>query len=347
MKKVGVLTHFYNSLNYGGLLQAFALVSVLKNSGIDAYQIQYDALKEKRNVLFSFLHFIHLIIKNITKSKQEREREKECRLFRNSVSHTSKVYSYKTIKDVDDEFDAFITGSDQVWNPNIVNSAYLLSFTNKLKFSYAASIASDQIPTPLLQMYTCSISCFKSVSVREKKAAELLYPIHSTVVLDPVFLYPSEDWKKLASKPKKANKYIFCYFLGDTATIKDNIFEISQKYNYEVVGLKKSFDLLSPNDFLSLILYSDFVLTDSFHAICFSYIFKKSFYVFERIGGSHMNTRIEDILLCLNCQERYIKSVNCFEKIDYMSKDSSEFEKINKESFDFFNRIVKEIKNEN
>ena len=40
--KVGIITMFYDSANYGGILQSYAMVRVLQNHNIDAEQICYN-----------------------------------------------------------------------------------------------------------------------------------------------------------------------------------------------------------------------------------------------------------------------------------------------------------------
>ena len=103
---------------------------------------------------------------------------------------------------------------------------------------------------------------------------------------------------------------------------------------------------VSPSMFLSLIFNSKCIMTDSFHAICFSYMFKKDFYVFKRLNGEHMNSRISDILYTLNCSDRYVESIDKYNSINYDLLDKSLFSKVYNDSISFIDRMVAEIENE-
>ena len=103
----------------------------------------------------------------------------------------------------------------------------------------------------------------------------------------------------------------------------------------------------SPEMFLTLIRDAEVIITDSFHACAFSTIFKKQFFVCERVGGESMNSRIIDIVDLADCNERYLKN-NDMMRSEYISKlklinYSSPMFKLEKQkeiSFRFFDRIL-------
>ena len=100
---------------------------------------------------------------------------------------------------------------------------------------------------------------------------------------------------------------------------------------------------VSPNDFLSLIINAECVMTDSFHALCFSYIFKKDFYAFSRVRGEHMNIRIDDFLSTIDSKERLIESPRPFEAVDYSKQNASLFNQAKDCSRAFFHEMVSSI----
>ena len=368
-KSLGIVTHYYNSTNYGGVLQSYALCKYLNDSGVAAKQVCYNSLSEpfsavknvKKNLIYS-KRFLDAIVHPGTFEKIKL-RKNAFKDFRNNIPHTDSVYTYKNIKSVDSEFDAFITGSDQVWHPAVINDAYSLRFTDKPKYAYAASIASNTIPPEKVGYYKDFLSSFEKVSVRERTARELL-PANSQLVLDPVFLFSYEQWTEMASERLIDEPYVFCFFLGSSAEDRNNAIKFARDRNLKTVNIPylknyyrkcddAPFDYslsgISPNDFLSLILNSEYVLTDSFHAICFSYIFKKQFFAFDRKTKAKMSSRIADILYTLDLTERFFEKsdeiANEYGKIDY-EKTSERFLALKNNSVDYIASIIRGLMNE-
>ena len=126
--RVGIITHYYKSENYGGNLQAYALCKVIEGLGHEVEQISLNRAKDK-GIVFSLKRTINktlrLDIRNVSNFKKRRKSFLEFNLGK--IPH-SKEYSEKTINQSVNEYDAFITGSDQVWHPYAVCNAYLLTF---------------------------------------------------------------------------------------------------------------------------------------------------------------------------------------------------------------------------
>ena len=133
-KRVGILTMYYDSANYGGLLQAYALVRYLNARGYDSKQICYDFSKITINInkpsnkqkSHAILRLKKIVKKTLNECDNaihgltdlKKLRKNACKDFRDSIPHTKEVYSVDTLKRTNEDFDVFITGSDQVWNPN-------------------------------------------------------------------------------------------------------------------------------------------------------------------------------------------------------------------------------------
>lgn len=360
--KIGIITHYYNSTNYGGILQSYALCKYLNQNGCEAKQIRYNTVKYPIQLRVKhFLAYHCMQLKSIihpVSQKKINKRKKAITAFRNSIPHTEKVYSDKNLFETNEFFDGFITGSDQVWHPSVINKGYSLLFSDKPRFSYAASIASDGIPDIKRPYYDEIIKSFDSISVRERKAQELL-SVDTKLVLDPVFLLPFEDWDALSSERIIGDEYVFCYFLGYSKEAREAAIGFAKKNSLKVVNIPYlnnnykindeygdySLSDISPCDFLSLIKNAKYVLTDSFHAICFSFIFKKQFFVFGRESKSVMGARITDILNTLDLQSRYLDDpgkivTNKNDDVDYRKKRSV-FEVLQHESFSFIDSIIR------
>lgn len=372
MLKIGIITHYLNSTNYGGNLQAYALCSYLKKQGFDAVQISYDrsldnpAPKSLIKRTKKYLRRLQQKIKKLPSGIKTagirsglNQRNEAVLAFNRSIPHT-KVYTAETIASSNDEFDVFITGSDQVWNPLAVCSAYLLDFVNPekaCKMSYAASISVNELPEKFTERYKNSLKDYTAISVREMQAAELLGP-HTVQeiewVLDPTLLLGAEDWKSIASDRFKDDSYIFCYFLGDSDEQRKIAEEYAQKHNLKICtipylngeyrecdkkfGDERLFDI-SPEDFIGLIAGSECIFTDSFHACVFSLVFKKQFFVFDRIIRQSLGSRIKDLTDLFEVGERFcntsdklsLEYIESLRDIDY-SQPFPKYEKMKEKS---------------
>ncbi|MBO4697324.1 MAG: polysaccharide pyruvyl transferase family protein [Lachnospiraceae bacterium] len=241
MKKVGIITKYYNSANYGGLLQAFALAEYLNSCGYNAFQICFDEKLEKRKYRLttaerfreaSLNEKIGRINKKISAGiekkltrliveKKIEEKKKAVTDFRDAIPHSDKVYSVSALKELDDAVDCFITGSDRVWSEKSIGDPYYLSFAEKgKKISYAASLRTNVLNETQRSALFESLRSFDAVSVREKETVGILQSVgikNAEWVLDPTFLLPVSKWQTIAEseKPGIEEKYIFCYFLGD------------------------------------------------------------------------------------------------------------------------------------
>lgn len=343
--RVGIVTMYYKSCNYGGLLQAYALCHFLNENGYDAKQICYDFYGKERNLLQTkhndvrkYLRIIRRIIKKrlITAdnrkhgvSNLESARRETCKAFRDGIPHTFQVYNDSDIAETQDLFDCFITGSDQVWNPIGYRPVFFLKFVSdkrKKKISFAASTSNNNLTDDVKSIYHDNLKDFDLISVREKSDATVLQeimdlPVHW--VLDPVFLLDKEQWMMQCSNPFDANyrPYLFCYFLGDDLREREMAAQYGKKHgltlvtipylqmNYrecdEFFGDIQLYDV-DPTGFLGLIQGADCVFTDSFHATAFSIIFNKQFVVFGRSDHPEMLERIRSITMLFNCENRLL-----------------------------------------
>lgn len=365
MKKILTIT-CHNVYNYGATLQEYALVTYLNQLGFDAKSIRYkpDYLSQHFNIWAvssprlnkPILKQLYLLLKlpaRINSLKRKRSfdafESQHLKLSKDIFHHNEELKENPPIAD------AYICGSDQIWNhffPNGKDKAFYLDFVpqNKLKISYAASIATDYIPKNLIPFYQKQVGRIDAVSVREKSAVKLLNNIgieNVQQVLDPVFLLDREYWEdNFVSKENE--KYIFVYDFDSNPKIKEAALALKHKLNYKIFSVNKNIDYADrhfwdkdPAKFLSLINQTQYTLTNSFHAVCFSLIFERPLLVFNR--NENINTRMQDLLGIMGLENNLISSFdfNHFENyhIDYSNVRPLREQKI-KESKDFLEQAL-------
>lgn len=380
MKKIGVITHYFGSKNYGGLLQAYALCKFLNERGCYAEQISYDSSYKKSNKSLRLLSINEIKdrIKSIIapvcykfsdyKIKSSLlQREKAISIFRTAIPHSKTIYNDITIEKSNEEYDIFITGSDQVWNIDWYHPPYFLDFVSpkNKKISYAASISKERLTMSQISLFKRSLSDYNAISVREESSVALLENVIKmpiTYCLDPTLLLSEFQWNDICSKCLCQEDYIFCYFLGKNLVARKLAMEYAIRHNLKIITLPhlsghyrrcdagfgdiQLYDI-SPGQFISLVRYSKFVFTDSFHAIVFSHIYKREFVVFSRNAISPMNTRISCITKLFHTEDRYcdteeklsIAYIESLEKIDY-SKNQIDYIKKREESISFIDDVL-------
>ena len=158
------------------------------------------------------------------------------------------------------------------------------------------------------------------ISVRERSGLTILEELGITggvKVMDPVFLLDKGTWEKLLdNKEKPRGKYIFVYSFEGEALIRDCALALSKETGYRIFTLQnlgygnQSYESAGPIEFLNLIYYAEYVLSNSFHATAFSIIFQKKFWVFNR--KENINSRMQDLTEMLGISERMIAQIDDF-----------------------------------
>lgn len=317
-KKIKVAIVTIISYNYGNRLQNYALQETLQKLNIQVETIPID-------IKYDLKGRIKLRIKVAVAPVLKKYSEVCWDLFDQNINWSKYI---ATDNHVDSQYDYFIAGSDQIWNPLFeCNSEreFLTFTTNEKKIAYAASIGLDELPCKLTDEYKKYIGAFKMVSVREKSAADIIEKLGCTrpkVVLDPTMLLSEEEWKSVIgqSKLKINKKYVVVYFLGirnaefDLYTIKKAAEMETERIDIMnlPLDLKKK---IGPAEFIALLYNSEAVFTDSFHGTVFSILFHKPFIVFERPyeeGYGKMSSRLDTLLETFGMNER---RVSCKEQL--------------------------------
>ncbi len=379
MKDVAILTKYYKNYNYGGVLQGYALKRTLEDLGYSADIISYDVWKNgnpiyksvfEQSKQYGFKSAVSKVIeKSVGKLRFLIKDTLNARIikFNDFVHYDTNEYSDDNMTDLNKHYNAFISGSDQVWNPNAVRMLYLQSFVEKgkKKISYAASIGRNKLNDKEASVLSYYLKDFDNISVREKTAKELLEKYIDNkidVVLDPTLLLEKEKWDDISASKIHNRPYALFYFFSNSLEIRKKAIEFCNYKNIDLLMIpyaNQQFNFsdskgpgirvidIGPKEFVSAIKNADYVFTDSFHGAAFSIINEKQFFVFERNKKEHvsMNSRIYDLLDIFDLSYRLLSidsfnSLNSLQDIDYM-KVNKKKQELKKKSIDFIKKSLK------
>lgn len=317
MKKIATVT-FHMAWNYGAILQTYALQQAIRGLGYDSEVWNYDCKKISDCYSTWDASGLKAFIKTLFMYHSKSQKDKKFRRFvAKNIGLTDKI-TKNNQAEIAKQYDAFIAGSDQVWNYKLTggDGAYFLDFVpeRRKRLSYAASFGIKEIPEDKKSFYQKNLMGMGHISVREKTAASMIEELcnrKAEVVLDPVFLQTAEQWRKIMP-PKKEKGYIFVYMPG-MHTIESAVNLARRKglkiiycsYDISLRNPKKNVgDIrlsLGPDEFLSLLDGAEYVVTGSFHATAFSLILQKKFFVeVPPMVGS----RITDLLTTFDLRNR-------------------------------------------
>jgi hypothetical protein len=234
--------------------------------------------------------------------------------LRSEMNITS-VLNKEDLVNLEDNYDGFIAGSDQVWNDSItdLDPSFFLDFvkSSKKKLSYAASFGFETMSDDLEIKYKKLLTDFSNFNMREASAIDIIDSLlnrPANLVLDPTLLLTVDDWNNIAYKPKIKKKYILVYQTTTSSFLLNTVKKIAKSTGYKIVSipfpiggfLNASLNLSAgPKDWIGLIRDAEIVVTDSFHGCCFSIIYNKVF----RVCITEAPTRIYNLLNIFNLKE--------------------------------------------
>lgn len=378
--KIGIITLPLHT-NYGGILQAYALQTVLQRMGHDVQIIDRDSMKMRKLSLWKMpLAYSKRIVKNLigrpTPIFLEQKLNLETPVIR---QHTNKfiekyirrfiIEDFNQIKDA--EFDAFVVGSDQVWRPRYfepmfgadISDAYLgfAKGRDVIRLSYAASFGVDTWEYNSRQTENCKelLKLFKGVSVREDSAVELCrkyYGIDAVHVLDPTMLLSLEDYISLidVARPSQSDGELLTYILDVTEEKSKFIKDVSAKTGYKpfsVIAQSTDFNTevsmrIQPplESWLKGFMDAKIVITDSFHACVFSILFRKPFLAIVNEGRGA--SRFRSLLGLFGLEDRIVDINKPISKeiieIPVPVSVYKTLDALRDKSFDFLNKINNE-----
>ena len=320
--RIGIVTQPLE-MNYGGILQNWALQQSLKKLGhepvtIDAYQ------------RYSTMHYAYNWLRVALKRIQGRKAKfptRYCGALRSQlmgqfieqhIAKTRVMWEYKKSIVPEYALDALVVGSDQVWraayNGDHIENMYLRfaqGLQLKKRVAYAASFGVDHWEYTEEQTATCAALAqrFDAVSVREASGVDLCREhlgVNAEHVLDPTLLLTLDDYQSIIDQNWESGKpYLAVYCLDNTPDKKAFFDKMAADRGLTVRYFSAGWQsTLTVGQWLAMIKHASLVVTDSFHGTAFSIIFNRDFYTLE--NPKRGNTRMTDLLTPLGLEQRLV-----------------------------------------
>ncbi|MFH2044518.1 MAG: polysaccharide pyruvyl transferase family protein [Pseudomonadota bacterium] len=352
MTKVAILT-FQRSTNYGAVLQSYALQrSIAALVGVDCEVIDLlrpvhtdykytkrnaplkeyaiNALKEpqislQKRIKSSARLLLESLVYIRKRSRFHKFEQSHIRFSDRSFCCSDDLYAAKL------DYDCFVTGSDQVWNPTYPYSPepYFLTFVPQgiPRIAYAPSFGVSEVNKEVELLYGQWLNEIHYLSVRETQGAELIYKLTgrvAEVVLDPTLLLTMGEWKEIVKETKNKSPYIFCYALGDVPGLMDLCYHIQEVTGYTVYKIGNVNDMwdrrvktvvdAGPQEFIGYIANAEIVITNSFHGTVLSLNMEKPFFSVASpiLGANSRNSRLQSVLSLFSLSNRLYKYMDKF-----------------------------------
>lgn len=309
------IMNYWASWNYGAILTCFALQELVKSFGFTTQIINFRP--------------------KVWDNKKEYPRNDAKLNFVNKYFNLSKVCkNKKDLTKLNDNYDTFIVGSDQVWNWGYnLKYLYFLDFVknSKKKISCAASMIFEKFNQgenvkTAIEYY---IKRFDAVSVRELDNVLVCkneFNVDAACILDPVFLIDKNVYENLYKQSNKnlSKKFIAVYVFEYDNNIAKFVNKIATENDLEIVIMNRGESI---EDWLYYIKNAELVITDSYHGTCFSIIFEKQVLP---LTNTHGNSRFYSLLSIIGLENRIIENKKDFNKISNLINENINYEKINK-----------------
>jgi hypothetical protein len=361
----GVIT-FHSAHNYGASLQTWALQKVLKNMGVEPFVIHYHPniidrlyVAPKQETLKKKIKYsLQKKYRNRVKM-QVYKNKKYVHFIHNSFKLLGDFKTYEELECAKLGLDAYITGSDQVWNSDHTDGfdpAYLLDFAESgaKKISYAASVGREYILPQYREQFSNSLKSYTSISVREasaRPAIEALTDKPVVVVLDPTLLLSRQDYEELKKPGLFCDRYILVYMMETNNGLVKFANKLSIALGLPIIQRKPptvfrnelgSYYTDTAAEFLSEIENAEYVLTNSFHATVFSLIYEKPF-----ISMLHTSTgaRTSDLLKSVGLESHIVYRTEDFHDIHQFDIEDKialqkRIQELQKTSYDFLHQAL-------
>lgn len=375
MKKVGLITYYGE--NYGGMLQAYALQRHVRDLGYDCGIIDNSFLYTgSGRGGKAILRKLGVVLKNPVDYMRRRNQmrrsagqraQKSARFAQFAQAHLrvdpTGFTSYEQYVQTPPEYDIYLCGSDQIWNPNLYsdNGFYFAGFApeNKRKLAYASSIGVSSVTAEQAAFMKPFLERLDVISTRETDGTRIVEEITgkpARTVIDPTLLLNTQQWSEVAAPRMVEEPYVFCYFFGER-----DYYEQVKETVKKLTGLKlvsipyvarelsdnneKIYDA-GPAEFVSLIQHASLVLTDSFHATVFSLNFKTPFLTLCRFAKNDpkgMNSRLNTILSAVGLEERLMDEHDCVNEQLLQPMDFTEAHRLLQQLRDADNSFLKDM----
>ena len=325
--KIGIIT-FNWAINYGAVIQAYALQEFLKSQGAEVDIINYKPLRYDLMPLREVLRNP----KQIRPQLRLLQRDRLINQFRSSfLNQTKRYYSNIELKRASLKYDLVISGSDQVLNPSFTiggegkpTETYYLGFAKKdiKRIGYAVSFGCIQYPEYALDYALKWINNFDLIGVRENSGLRILEQLHfkgeKLVVPDPTLLYGTRLFEKLNLPCTTQKRDICAYLLGGVRP--------SFHQDIKIYFIDEHHKSISMIEWLGAIRDTNFFLTNSYHGMLVAILFHTPFAVIKNANSKGQNDRMTTVLDKLNLSERFVDNEET--QINKVFNDVTDWEKV-------------------
>ncbi len=349
--KVATIT-CHRVYNHGAALQALALATYLKNEGHEVNIIdyrpdylcgQYDLKVNNPRFDKPIIKWLYLLAKIIPWRKALKRKAAfdafDAKYIAPIVTETT-YKSCEELKSNPPKYDVYVAGSDQIWNTVLKNgndASFYLNFGDDSirKISYAASFATPKLKEGTENFVKGCLSALDNIAVREPSGLNILNNLgySGTLVCDPVFLLEEEEWaNKFSAKEGVGEKYVLVYDFECSKEVQSVAEKIAKEKGLKIFSIGPypldyatiNYVNSGPDAFVSLVKNATCVVSNSFHATAFSFIFKRDLFVVKRADG--LNARMQDLLSRYGLSERLVDGNTdkdiLLSKIDYEKVNS-------------------------
>lgn len=371
MKSIGIIT-IHNSPNYGACLQSYALYKYLEDKGCDVEIIDLHRPNAYEDYVPSKRYTCSRPVKLSLKQRAIKKfksilgiRERKTSLYNPNAKKKFDAFNasiklsrpYRSIEDLyanPPEYDLYISGSDQLWNPTQAYclEPYFLTFVphgRGKKISFATSLGITELRDNEKSNFKKWLEQYDGISVREHQAKELLSSFvdkEIEQVADPTFLISPDEWRSVAVLPDMEQSYILLFTLSHNPTMLEYAQKLSATSGKRLIVLGQIQPLpeegeylavtdAGPREFMGYIQQAEMVLTDSFHCTVFSLLLgPRNFYTYIA-PTNRRGSRIVDLLstfglashlldssLCQNWEELDKNTINRKEVMSVIEKES-------------------------
>lgn len=295
------------SNNYGAALQTYALAKTVEDLGVETVVYNYNDTKRFTYGCSAIKKIIHTVWRYVKDAMSLWQKKLGFRKFRSKyISLTKKRYHNNSeLQNAQDDYDVYISGSDQIWNPDVFlyDTSYFLDFLPDTckRISYASSFGKSSFNEKDKEKCGKLLAKYEWISVREDSGVSIVKELcgkEAECVLDPTMLLTKNDWDIIADGAKKKAKNfkgILCYIMPGDSKVVSAIVKTAEVLHKETglpimyIGIKE-YDVLkygikncdifaSPMDFVAYFKNAEYVVTNSFHGTAFSLIYCKKFYI--------------------------------------------------------------------
>ena len=328
--KVGIIT-FYNVVNYGSMLQAYATWQFLKARGHEVEFINQPFGRFENSVPHRFLWCFKIRKLHVIRNRFRDWVRFPMTYFSRNYPQSRYYNSVVELVNAQPNYDAVVVGADLVWRPDWCAPKYtqvaFLAFAPPgcKRIAYAASFCVREWGLISRDEVGALLKKFDAIGIREESGNTIIRALcgreDQQVVIDPALILDVKEYAKLASRPCPG-RYIFKYLLewsdGDNERMcvsiccdKLGITEVRED-RVLPAGLKGLLcrilhvtSKIGVEDWLRRIMDAQMVVTNSFHGTCFSILFHKPFITLLIPGAMNgLNERVVSLLTKLGLEKR-------------------------------------------